>query len=136
MSGWEAAKLYTVLPCAESDLHVQVNVSYALFSVRQPCVMPTLPECPVSILGVRGEKDRAMAFGAPVDPAIPLFTCSTCGQVYWWSKDQGSASARARGQVDRLVEMVEALRQKGQSSVPDGEGTSAERFLRDGGGSR
>ena len=54
MSGWEAAKLYTVLPCAESDLHVQVNVSYALFSVRQPCVMPTLPECPVSILGVRG----------------------------------------------------------------------------------
>ncbi|CAE7305471.1 CCR4 [Symbiodinium necroappetens] len=111
-------------------LDLSVDVSPERFFTR--CVKCNGRVCPLA--ETDKEKDRAMAFGAPTDPAIPLFTCSTCGQVYWWSKDQGSASARARRQVDRLVEMVEELRQTGQSNSLDGEGTSAERFLRDGGG--
>ncbi|CAE7042195.1 CPK4 [Symbiodinium natans] len=111
------------------DLSVEINPDR--FFTR--CVKCNGRVCPLA--NTEKEHDRAMAFGAPTDPAIPLFTCSLCGQVYWFSQDHGSASARARQQVDRLVELVEKLRQT-DTSAPAGEDMpdSAERFLRDGGG--
>ncbi|CAK9034599.1 CCR4-Not complex 3'-5'-exoribonuclease subunit Ccr4 (Carbon catabolite repressor protein 4) (Cytoplasmic deadenylase) (Glucose-repressible alcohol dehydrogenase transcriptional effector) [Durusdinium trenchii] len=92
------------------------------------------------------EQDRATAFGAPAN-GIPLFTCTLCGQIYWFSHDLGSASARARLQVENLVNLVEELKRATPSDAAElGEGVPTEsrpdkaeafssaRFLRDGGG--
>ncbi|CAE7255358.1 unnamed protein product [Symbiodinium pilosum] len=111
-------------------LDLSVDMNPERFFTR--CVKCNGRVCPLA--NTEEEQDRAMAFGAPTDPSIPLFTCSLCGQVYWWSKDQGSASARARHQVDKLVELVAQLREKGSGVAVAEEGSSAGQFLRDGGG--
>eukprot|EP00434_Breviolum_minutum_P041273 symbB.v1.2.036714.t2/scaffold5176.1/size30145/3 len=113
----------------------------------------------------RCEQDRARAFGAPGN-GIPLFTCAPaprddsqkttkmeneevdcdtvtcqgtlCGQIYWFSRDLGSASARARLQVDNLVSLVEKAKQSESLSylteLHEDLMTESARFLRDGGG--
>merc|ERR1719468_1193164 len=47
---------------------------------------------------------RAERFGAPT--GLPLLECTVCGQVYWFSRDDHSASARAQQQVSKLVEKI------------------------------
>ncbi|CAJ1377120.1 unnamed protein product [Effrenium voratum] len=78
------------------------------------------------------ENERAAAFGAP--GSVPLFTCAQCGQIYWFSHDEGSASARARLQVETLVKLVGQLKTESTGDVhKDTQDGSAE-FLRNGGG--
>eukprot|EP00913_Durusdinium_trenchii_P024923 g23391.t1 len=90
--------------------------------------------CPSSCCGRRcwtmslltQEQDRATAFGAPAN-GIPLFTCTLCGQIYWFSHDLGSASARARLQVENLVNLVEELKRATPSDAAElGEGVPTE----------
>lgn len=83
------------------------------------------------------EQDRARAFGAP-ESGIPLFTCTMCGQIYWFSRDEGSASARARLQVDNLVKLVEKTMQheglRCKQELREDVVMASSHFLRDGGG--
>jgi len=93
----------------------------------------------VASLGTAGSSDyavsRGLAFHAP--EGVELFECTACKQIYWFSPNIDSASARAQRQVKRLVSLVEQCAGSSRRE-PDGPEGRPERasasFLHDGGG--